>query len=63
MSETVEPWFDLDDMEMPCPCPHCGSIHELNDSRQCMRCGDLLCPNCIVDGLCLGCAEDESYEL
>ncbi len=46
-------------MEMPCDCPICGDIHELNDAKKCLECGKLYCPGCAPKGICVLCREAE----
>lgn len=53
---------DGDDFEMPCVCPVCEEIHELDDAVQCKRCGKLTCPECNYSGYCDDCCEEAKHE-
>lgn len=38
--------MNTEDMEEPVPCPHCREWVELQETRECLECHDLLCMDC-----------------
>jgi len=62
----MAPWEEedeeeIDGDEMACPCPKCGSIHELSSAKKCRLCDGLFCPRCmesLIGDVCINCADD-----
>ena len=53
--------MSLEDMNCPCVCPKCGSIHELSSAKKCRLCDGLFCPRCmesLIGDVCINCADD-----
>jgi len=59
--EEDEEEMDAEDMNCPCVCPKCGSIHELSSAKKCRLCDGLFCPRCmesLIGDVCINCADD-----
>ncbi len=46
-----------DEGDFECAC--CGKLEDMNDMDYCYQCGCDFCSDCMVDGVCEYCQEDE----
>lgn len=47
-----------DEMDEPVPCEECGEWVELDRTRKCRGCGQLMCRDCLEEGYCVNCREE-----
>lgn len=60
MLEKPEDPRDLtEDMEEPVHCPGCGMWVELQWTRPCRICRELLCRDCLTEGICANCEPEQ----